>query len=103
VIYVKLKITFFEPSRIFDTSKFPESRVGAVICGNVGQLEEDVQMGHLIHFVRDTDYGCEMRSRFWLFDADEKMGVGLMQHGIEEMSILGNIVPDLYTKEISGE
>ena len=100
--YVKLKITFFEPSEIFDTSKFSEARVGAAICGNVGLLEEDVQLGHLIHFVRDTGLGCEMRSRFWLFDADEKMGAGLMQHCIEEMSNLGNIVPDLYTTETSG-
>ena len=99
--YAKLKITFFEPSKIFDTSKFSKARVGAVICGNVGMLDEDNQLGHLIHFVRDTETGCEMRSRFWLFDAEEKMGAGLMQHCIEEMSILGNIVPDLYAKETS--
>jgi hypothetical protein len=100
---VKLRITFFEPSKIFDPSKFAEARVGAVICGDVGALEEDMQMGHLIHFVRDTDLGCEMRSRFWIFNGDEKIGAGLMQHCIEEMSQLGAILPGLYKKEKSAK
>jgi len=95
----KLKITFFEPSKIFDTRRFPQARVGAAVCGNVGLLEEPVQLGHLVHFVRDTDLGCEMRSRFWLFDAPENLGAALMQHCIEEMSNLGSILHELYHKE----
>lgn len=98
---VKLRITFREPSEFFDTSRFKEARVGAVVCGNVGLLEEKVQIGNLMHFVRDTDYGCEMRSRFWLFDADERLGAGLMQHCIEEMGYLADLLPDLYRKETS--
>lgn len=99
---VKLKITFFDPSEIFDTSRFEEARVGAAVCGNVGPLEEDIQMGRLVHFVRDTDLGCEMRSRFWLFQGEEKLGRNLMQHCIEEMGNLGSILPDLYAKETAG-
>ncbi len=30
------------------------AKVGGAICGNCGP--EDVQLGNLIHFVRDTDY-----------------------------------------------
>jgi hypothetical protein len=37
-----------------------------------------------------------MRSRFWLFNGDEKMGAGLMQHCIEEMSQLSSVLPELY-------
>ena len=98
---VKLRITFREPSEFFNTSRFKEARVGAVICGNVGLLEEKGQIGNLMHFVRDTDYGCEMRSRFWLFDAPDKLGAGLMQHCIEEMGNLADLLPDLYKKETS--
>lgn len=36
----KLRITFFEPPEIFDTSRFSEARAGAAICGNVGVLEK---------------------------------------------------------------
>jgi len=93
---VKLKITFFEPSKIFDTSRFARARVGAAICGNVAALEEPEELGHLVHFVRDAKLGCEMRSRFWLFNGDEKMGAGLMQHCIEEMSQLSSVLPELY-------
>lgn len=96
---VKLRITFREPSDFFDTSRFKEAKVGAAVCGNVGLLDEGVQIGNLIHFVRDTDFGCEMRSRFWLFHAEEKMARDLMQHCIEEMGNLTDLLPALYEKE----
>jgi len=99
---VKLKIKFREPSDFFDTSRFEEAKVGAAVCGDVGLLEEDKQLGHLIHFVRDTDFGCEMRSRFWLFDAPEEFGRALMQHCIEEMGNLADLLPELYAKETIG-
>ena len=100
---VKLKITFREPSEFFDTSRFAGAKVGAAVCGDIGLLEEDKQLGHLIHFVRDTDFGCEMRSRFWLFDASEKLGRALMQHCIEEMGNLADLLPDLYAKETTNQ
>lgn len=96
---VKLRITFREPSDFFDTSRFKEAKVGAAVCGNIGFLEEGIQIGNLIHFVRDTDFGCEMRSRFWLYAADEKLGRALMQHCIEEMGNLADLLPGLYAKE----
>ncbi len=99
----KLRITFREPSDFLDTTKFTEANVGAVVCGNVGLLEEDVQMGYLMHFVRDTDFGCEMRSRFWLPGAEEMMARDLMQHCIEEMGNLGDLLPDLHAKETAGQ
>ncbi len=96
---VKLKITFRPPSEFFDMKKFKEARVGAAVCANVGLLDETKPLGHLIHFVRDTDFGCEMRSRFWLFEAEERFGSALMQHCIEEMGYLADLLPDLYSKE----
>ena len=95
----KLKITFCEPSEFFDTSRFKEAKVGAAVCGRVGMLEEEKQLGYLIHFVRNTKYGCEMRSRFWLFDASEDFVRSLMIHNIEEMGNLADLLPDLYAKE----
>ncbi|MBM4276512.1 MAG: hydrolase [Deltaproteobacteria bacterium] len=100
---VKLKITFREPSEFFDPSKFKEAKVGAAICGDVGLLEEGIKIGNLIHFVRDTDFGCEMRSRFWLFGADEKIGRTLMQHCIEEMGNLADLLPGLYARETGNQ
>ena len=95
----KLRITFSEPSNFFDTSRFKEAGVTAAVCGRVGLLDEDKQLGYLIHFVRDTDYGCEMRSRFWLFDAPDEFGRDLMTHCIQDMGNLAGLLPDLYAKE----
>lgn len=43
-----------------------------------------------------------MRSRFWLFEADEELGSGLTKHCIEEMGNLADLLPDLYAKETGG-
>ncbi len=111
----KLKIRFREPADYLDTSRFSEAGVAAAICARVGPLEGPVWAGHLIHFCRDTDYGCEMRSRFWLGDFDplevapdresriqlfpDRVGKGLLKHCAEEMTYLAGFLPGLYAKE----
>ena len=55
------------------------------------------------HFLRDTDYGCEMRSRFWLFEVPDMAGAGIMHHCIEEMGTLADFLPDLYMQETAGK
>ncbi|MBN1105931.1 MAG: hydrolase [Deltaproteobacteria bacterium] len=96
----QLKITFQEPSLLLDTCRFEEARVGAAICGRIGLMQKDFHLGTLIHLVRDTDFGCEMRSRFWLLYADEPFARGVMTHCIEEMGYLGDLLPDLYAGKV---
>jgi len=111
----KLKIHFRDPSEYLDVARFADAGVSAAICARVGLLEAPVWTGHLIHLVRDTDYGCEMRSRFWLGDADpphlapdratretlipDAAGAGLQKHCHEEMSYLAGFLPTLYARE----
>jgi len=111
----KLKISFREPSEYLDTSRFSEADVGTAVCARVGALDAPIWTGHLIHLVRDTDYGCEMRSRFWIGDFDppelattreqriervpDRLGQGLLKHCHEEMSYLAGFLPELYAKE----
>ena len=61
----KLRIDFHDPSETFDAKLYKESGALAV-CARPGLLEAPIHVGRMTHFVRDTDYGCEMRSRFWL-------------------------------------
>ena len=61
----KLRIDFREPSETFDASCYKASGMLAV-CARPGLLEAPFHVGRMTHLVRDTDYGCEMRSRFWL-------------------------------------
>ncbi len=57
----KLRINFHDPAELFDPARYRESGVIAV-CARIGDLEHPVNFGRMTHFVRDTDYGCEMRS-----------------------------------------
>jgi hypothetical protein len=99
---LKARIQFYDPSEIFDTSRFKEAKVGAVIYANAFDTQ-DVPHGRIIHFVRDTDFGCEMRSRFWLFHVPDIAGMGLMMHCIGEMGNLADFLPALYAKETGGK
>jgi hypothetical protein len=82
----------------------------------VGLLDAPVWSGHLIHLVRDTGYGCEMRSRFWLGDIDppalastrearieripDRVGPALLKHCHEEMSYLAAFLPALHESRV---
>ena len=78
---------------------------------------------HLIHFIRDTDEGCEMRSRFWAGDveiavpligsllglaantkairsklATVELGRHLLVHCAEEMNNMAKFLPAVFQK-----
>lgn len=113
----KLKIKFNDPREIFDATHY-DNFDGLAVCGFPGSLEKPVRLGHMCHFVRNTDYGCEMRSRFWLGDVQstdanfvmtddirekvradvltDKFCRDLHQHAIEEMGYLAELLPVLY-------
>ena len=66
---VKLMIVFVPPEEFgFDVSRFEESKVGTIVCANVGPpgLLGGIFFTKMCHFVRETVEGVEMRSRFWI-------------------------------------
>ena len=95
---LRFTVKFDDPTRFLDTSRFKEARVGAVICGE-GFLPDGTPDGRVIHLVRDTEYGAEMRSRFWIYKGTEEMGRGHMEHCISEMGYLADFLPELYARE----
>lgn len=119
----RLRINFHSPAELFDEQRYRDAGVVAV-CARIGDLDEPINFGRMTHFVRDTDYGCEMRSRFWLgeiesrepgktFSADEvatirRRGINdelarrLHQHCQEEMGYLAEILPVLY-RRVTGD
>jgi hypothetical protein len=62
----RIVITFSDPSTYFDTTRFPKANIGTVICGTIGFRKIPVTFAVLMHLIRRTVDGCEMRSRFWL-------------------------------------
>lgn len=115
----KLRIAFHEPSETFDERRYSDAGVMAV-CARIGDLDHPIDFGRMTHFVRNTDYGCEMRSRFWLGEIEsrdpnltisddqkaalraanvnEELARRLHQHATEEMGYLAEILPALYRR-----
>ncbi|MEU6201001.1 hypothetical protein [Streptomyces sp. NPDC047061] len=59
----RLAIRFTDPTRLGFDDPAPGH---TVICARVGLSQYPIAMGWLIHQIRPTSHGCEMRSRFFL-------------------------------------
>jgi DAPG hydrolase PhiG domain len=112
-----LAIRFLDPSKL----GFEDSSPGStVIAARVGLSVAPIAFGWIVHQVRATDSGAEMRSRFFLNhpqhldlpatsivtpptgrspveEVDAKsLGVGLLSHCAIEMNHLASFLPALY-------
>jgi hypothetical protein len=122
----KLRIQFVEPTELLPDYA---ARPGLfVICARVGELEQPLNVASMCHVVRDTEWGAEMRSAFWLGRVarrdgndqvfsiegllgntalvrwlllDERVATDLMIHAIEEMGYLSEFLPQLYEENTS--
>jgi hypothetical protein len=121
---MRLSIAFAEPSAYLDVSRLQASGTQAVICARTYSRRENVAAGHVLHQIRRTGDGVEMRSRFWLADFDARAvpvvgpllhpllnapsmrrrlvpnGVGrdLLLHCAEEMAHLAEFLPALFQR-----
>jgi hypothetical protein len=114
-------ITWAEPSSLLDVSRFQASGVGTAICGTVSHPSWPLGFGLIIHQIRETEDGCEMRSRFWLGKLELQgvpaagllnkvagsrfvakrafslaQGRDMVVHCAVEMNHLASFLPDLY-------
>jgi phloretin hydrolase len=63
----ELSIRFVPPEEFnFATACFERARVATVLCAIVGWPARKLQHTRMVHFVRNTANGVEMRSRFWI-------------------------------------
>jgi hypothetical protein len=123
---LRLSIAFAEPSEYLDVARFEASGTETAICGRTWSRKENVAAGHLVHQIRRTSDGVEMRSRFWLADFDPRQvpvigsllrpllntkpmrrtlvpnGVGrdLLVHCAEEMTHLAQFLPTLFRRVV---
>lgn len=120
---MSLAIQFVPPVRFgFDEKELSDHEYSTAICGRVGLSEAPIDSGYLIHYVRRTDEGSEMRSRFWLGgkyvssrngkEIPSKMHPGndasmiwqaysLLVHCSKEMNHLATFLPDIYHDYLS--
>ena len=60
-------ITFVEPQELgFDIARFAEADIVAHVCGLVSLQRPRVPFALMVHLVRETAGGVEMRSRYWI-------------------------------------
>ncbi|MEM1119630.1 MAG: FAD-binding protein [Bacteroidota bacterium] len=109
----------------FETINHPEEAV--YICAKIGHPKFPVDYGYLVHQIRVTPNGTEMRSRFWIGgkyvaarqdnfvnkaavavlkkfkSLPNNFGRDLMQHCAEEMTHLATILPQLYVEFATNE
>lgn len=117
----KLRIQFIKPQEFLGPVEQRDDRF--IICARVGMLEEPINVTTMCHIVRDTEWGAEMRSVFWLGHVakregneqvssiegllgnswlarrllvNETLAVDLMTHAIQEMGYLSDFLPELY-------
>jgi hypothetical protein len=123
---MQLAIAFADPAEYLDVSRFEASGTEAVVCARTYSRKENVAAGHVLHQIRRTSAGVEMRSRFWLADFDSRNipvvgtllrpllnssrmrrtlvpnGVGrdLLLHCAEEMAHLAEFLPALFQRVV---
>lgn len=115
---MSLALHFVQPEAMgFDPKKLADPNEATVICGRVGLSEAPIDSGYLIHYIRKTKDGAEMRSRFWLggkyitpragsklpADAAQRndaatlwQAYSLLVHCSKEMNHLARFLPDIY-------
>ncbi len=120
---LEITITFSEASEWLDASRFETAGVGTAICGEVRYRNSPLVVGRILHLIRDTSDGCEMRSRFWLgklevrggpaaavitklaasrFVAKRAFGIAqgrdMVVHCAAEMNHLSSFLPELHAE-----
>jgi len=120
----KLSIQFREATEFFDADAYDaarrEGRVTAAVCGRTGMGHEPardgdkVLGGRLLHIGRDTEWGCALRSHFYLGQdlveqgmspseieklATDEFGRALLMHCYNEFTFLSRFLPSLFIAE----
>jgi len=94
VLHIEFKLC--SPTLYFkeETIKmFLNSGVTALICGQ-GITGDNTIDRHVIHVVRDTKYGCEMRSRFWMNDCPEEAAQSRLRHYMNDFGSFAEQLKD---------
>lgn len=124
----QLEIHFVTPEHMgFDTRRMTASGVPTIICGDVGNVSPNLMHTKMVHFIRNTSGGVEMRSRFWMMGDLQitghktlsklvstkpgrrfvtrsehttalELAHNMAQHDAAEYHNLASILPELYAK-----
>jgi len=118
-------INFSSPTDFGFDGKKLDTEKNTIICANVGSPKKGLWFVDMCHFVRATNEGIEMRSRFWMGHHIQKMkgsensilttvlnkplvkrniipqkaGLNMFHHCSQEYHNLASLLPELYEEE----
>lgn len=108
-------IRFHEPAAIFTPDRleqaFARGDVSAVICAYIGNGSDPPRDengnplgGRLVHVTRDNDFGCVLRSRYFLGAGlpqapPDEVGLRFLWHSVTEYAYLARALPSVYWAE----
>jgi ribonuclease Z len=97
----RLAITFHDPSHI-GLDDLEAAGYGTVVCAVVTDSDHGNELSRLVHAVRRTNDGCEMRSRF-IFGPEipDLIGPLMLDHCWTEMTHLAGFLPTLHAHVVS--
>lgn len=118
----KANIAFHDPRELgFPGEEIADKTKVVFICARLGYTHLPLDFGWLVHQIRRTDEGAEMRSRFWmggrhielrggffpkflsktlqkLARLPERQAIDLLTHCSEEMNHLAGFLPKIYSE-----
>lgn len=104
-LLTRLAITFHDPADFgIPYADLEASGHGTAICATVADSDHGVELARLVHAVRATDYGSEMRSRLFFGPGTTGLlGPPMLDHCATEMRNLAEFLPRLYTDVVHQE
>lgn len=92
----EILINFKSPEEFgFDVNKL-DPKKNTIICANVGSPSKGLWFVDMCHFVRTTEEGVEMRSRFWMGHHIQKMkgnGKSFLNSILNKAFVKRNLIP----------
>lgn len=108
------RIRYHEPSDFLDISRLENSGISFLYCTRYGAVDGPFWVGKGVHACRETEFGCEMRSRYWLGDTgsqsdqpdedtlheviDDRFAESLLAYNIESMRHLTRFLPQRFAQ-----
>jgi transposase-like protein len=88
---VRHRRIFDDPASIFNMGKLAEANIEAAICGEDFNMDGGKE-GRVVHVARRTDFGCELRTRFWIDNGTEETAQEHLDFTIRCMSKLQDVL-----------
>jgi transposase-like protein len=92
----KLDFKWVSPSSYFDSERLRQFKSGAVLCHEIHSSLGIT--GITFHVIRNTEYGCEMRSHFLIDRFTEQKAKALMDQFIVDMGNLADYLKIIFDK-----